>query len=217
MSKTNATGIHPFDLTDHFGVDAYRYYFMREIQFGADGNFSWESMAERYKADLSDGLGNLASRVLAMLAKNFDGKVPDADDETAAGSLPGLAADVAARYDAAMDDIALTRALEIVWEIVAEANRYLVEKAPWALVKQEGGLEEAAKVLYASAETLRILALLVSPVMPGAAARLWEQLGIPEPLSEQRLPEAARWGGLAPGTQTTKGESLFPRLEEKED
>jgi methionyl-tRNA synthetase len=217
MSKTNATGIHPFDLTDHFGVDAYRYYFMREIQFGADGNFSWESMAERYKADLSDGLGNLASRVLAMLEKNFDGKVPDANDDAVAGALPLLTADVVARFDAAMDDVALTRALEIVWEIVAEANKYLVEKAPWTLVKEEGRLEEAAKVLYASAETLRILALLVSPIMPGAAARLWEQLGIPEPLGEQRLPGDALWGGLAPGTPTTKGDSLFPRLDEKED
>ena len=117
---------------------------------------------------------------------------------------------------AAMDEVALTRALEIVWEIVAEANKYLVEKAPWALVKQEDGLDEAAKILYASAEALRILALLTYPIMPGAAERLWGQLGIAEPLGGQRLPEAARWGGLAPGTATTKGESLFPRLEGNE-
>lgn len=217
MSKTNATGIHPSDLIDQFGVDAYRYYFMREVQFGADGNFSWESMAERYKADLSDGLGNLASRVLAMLGKNFDGLVPDANDTEAAGSLPNLIADVVERYDEAMQEVALTQALEAVWEIVAEANRYLVDKEPWALVKREGGLEEAAKVLYASAETLRVLAVLTAPIMPAAAERLWEQLGISEPLSEQRLPEAASWGGLKAGTPTSKGEALFPRLELQED
>ena len=215
MSKTNATGIHPSELLDAFGVDAYRYYFVREIQFGADGNFSWESMAERYKADLSDGLGNLASRVLAMLGKNFDGAVPDADDRGAAGSLPALAEDVARRYDEAMERVAITQAVGIVWELVAEANRYLVETEPWKLVKAEGGLERAAKVLYASAETLRILAILISPIMPSAAGRLWEQLGIPERLNDQRLGDA-RWGGLRPGTVTTKGEALFPRLEEEE-
>jgi methionyl-tRNA synthetase len=215
MSKTNATGVHPFELLDAFGVDAYRYYFMREIQWGQDGNFSWESMAERYKADLSDGLGNLASRVLAMLAKNFQGAVPDADDRAAAGALPGLAEDVVRRYDEAMERVAITQAVGVVWELVAEANRYLVETEPWKLVKQEGGLDEAAKVLYAAAETLRVLAILISPLMPGAAGRLWEQLGIPERLSEQRL-ESAGWGGLRPGTLTTKGEALFPRLEEEE-
>ena len=217
MGKTNATGIHPFDLIDVFGVDAYRYYFMREIQFGADGNFSWEAMAERYKADLSDGLGNLASRVLAMLGKNFEGRVPDANDLSAAAALPNLILSVVERYDEAMERVALTQALEAIWEIVAEANRYLVDKEPWALVKREGGLQEAAKVLYASAETLRVLAVLIAPIMPSAAQRLWEQLGIREPLTDQRLPQAASWGGLEPGTVTTKGDALFPRLEIQED
>src|SRR5206468_7374211 len=94
MSKTNATGIHPFQLIDHFGADAYRYYFVREIQFGQDGNFSWESMVDRYNADLANGLGNLASRVLAMLGSNFGGEVPDANDPSLAGRMPKLAAEV---------------------------------------------------------------------------------------------------------------------------
>jgi len=213
MSKTKLTGIHPSQLIDHFGVDSYRYYFMREIQFGQDGSFSWESMVDRHNADLANGLGNLASRVLAMLGSYFDGVVPDANEPAAAGALPDLVADVAARYDAAMDRLELSSALSAVWEVVGEANRYLVDRSPWAMAKDPDRAGELARVLYASAEVLRILAVLILPIMPGAAARLWEQLGIAEPLEVQRLPGAARWGGLAPGTRTTKGGALFPRLD----
>ena len=212
MSKTKLTGIHPFELVDHFGVDAYRYYFLREIHFGQDGNFSWESMVERYNADLANGLGNLASRVLAMLASNFDGEVPDENDPGEAGKLPALVADVVARYDEAIREVALSHALGTLWEVVDEANRYLVDRAPWALAGDPDRRSELAAVLYAAAETLRILAVLVSPVMPGAATKLWGQLGIPEPLENQRLPEAASWGGLRPGVRTAKADAMFPRL-----
>ncbi len=212
MSKTRLTGIHPFQLVDHFGVDAYRYYFLREVQFGQDGSFSWESMVERYNADLANGLGNLASRVLAMLGSYFAGEVPDANDPAMAGGLPDVVKDVAVRYDAAMDELSLTQALAAVWGVVGEANRYLVDRAPWALAGDPEKRDELAAVLYAAGEALRVLAVLVSPAMPAAAAKLWAQLGIPDPLDAQRLPDAAAWGGLAPGTRTAKGESLFPRL-----
>ena len=213
MSKTKLTGIHPFELIEQFGTDAYRYYFMREIQFGQDGNFSWESMVERYNADLANGIGNLASRVLAMLASNFGGEVPQAKIEGLDGGLPATVRAAARRYDAHMEDVALSPALASVWEIVARANQYLVEQAPWALAKEGGREDELATVLYDSAEVLRILAVLISPMMPGAAARLWEQLGVPEPLADQRLPESASWGKLSPGTATKKGKALFPRLQ----
>ncbi|MEX1047568.1 MAG: methionine--tRNA ligase [Actinomycetota bacterium] len=213
MSKTKLTGIHPFQLIDHFGVDAYRYYFMREIQFGQDGNFSWESMTDRYNADLANGLGNLASRVLAMLGSYFDGKVPDADVPEQAGELPSAVASVAERYDRHMGEVELTQGLAAVWEVVGAANQYLVERAPWSIAKDPARRDELAAVLYASAETLRVLAVLIFPIMPGAAERLWEQLGVAERLKDQRLPEAARWGKLSAGTATNKGEALFPRLE----
>src|SRR3954451_11880474 len=213
MSKTNATGIHPFELTDHFGVDSYRYFFMREIQFGQDGNFSWEAMVERHNADLANGLGNLASRALAMIASNFDGVVPDAHPAAHADALPDLAADVARRYDDAMERVALTQALGTVWEIVDAANRYLVERAPWALAKDPSKRDELAGVLAASAEVLRVLAVFISPVMPDAASRLWAQLGIADRLEDQRLPEDARWGLFPRGTKTERGDALFPRLE----
>ncbi len=213
MSKTKLTGIHPRTLVEHFGADAYRYYFMREIQFGQDGSFSWESMTDRYTADLANGLGNLASRVLAMIGSYFEGAVPEPSDASAAGDLPTVAADAARRYDVHMDRIELSPALGAVWDLVGRANHYLVEKEPWAIAKDDARREELASVLYASAEVLRILSVLISPIMPRAAASLWNQLGIEEPLGGRQLPEAASWGGLRPGTQVTKGESLFPRLE----
>ena len=213
MSKTNATGIHPFELIDRFGADSYRYYFLREIQFGQDGNFSWESMVERHNADLANGLGNLASRVLAMLGSYFDGVVPEPALEGAEGDLPKVVSEALAAYDRQMDAVALSLAVGSVWEIVDRANRYLVEKEPWKLAKDEARRDELAGVLYAAAETLRILAVAIRPVMPSAAARLWEQLGIASPIEDQRLPEGCVWGGLEPGTRTSKGEALFPRLE----
>jgi methionyl-tRNA synthetase len=117
------------------------------------------------------------------------------------------------RYGEHMADLALTQALAAVWEIVGRANGYLVERQPWTLVKDEVRRAELAGILYASAETLRILAILIGPIMPGAAIRLWDQLGIEEPLEAQRLPGASAWGGLRPGTKTVKGDPLFPRLD----
>ena len=213
MSKTNATGIHPFELVDQFGTDSYRYYFMREMRFGEDGSFSWESMVDRHNADLANGLGNLAARVLAMLASNYDGVVPEPGFDGAASDLPAVITDAIARYDEHMLAVQLQAALSAVWDIVARANQYLVEKEPWKLAKDPANADELAGVLYASAETLRILAIAIQPIMPGAAERLWEQLGIQEPLGHQKLPSAAEWGQLAPGTSTTKAGSLFPRVD----
>jgi len=213
MSKTKLTGIHPFQLLDHFGVDAYRYHFMREVPFGQDGSFSWESMVARYNADLANGLGNLASRVLAMAGSYFDGAVPEPFSREPQGRLGRLAGDLAARFDRHMLALELTDAVAALDGFVREANRYLVEVAPWHLAKDPARHQDLADSIYESLETLRLWAVLAYPVMPQAAARLWEQLGIPEPLADQRLPEAAVWGLLQPGTKTNKGESLFPRVE----
>jgi methionyl-tRNA synthetase len=217
MSKTNLTGIHPFELIDRFGTDSYRYYFMREMRFGEDGSFSWESMVERHNADLANGLGNLASRIIAMIGAYFDGAVPAPQIEGAGSDLPSVITDAAERYDRAMLAVQLQPALTAVWDIVGRANHYLVEKEPWKLAKDDAKRPELAAILYASAETLRTLAVLIQPIMPAAAQRLWTQLGIPEPLNDQRLPRAAEWGQLKPGTQTRKGDSLFPRVDADAD
>jgi methionyl-tRNA synthetase len=213
MSKTNATGIHPFELLDRFGVDSYRWYFLREVQFGQDGSFSLESMVDRHNAELANGIGNLASRVLAMLRSYFDGVVPEPAVEGAEANLPQVIAEAVRGYDEEMLAVRPTAALAAVYDVVARANRYMVERSPWVLAKDPAKRDELGSILYASAETLRALTILISCVMPSAAARLWEQLGIEETLESQRLAHAGTWGRIAPGTKTTKGESLFPRVD----
>jgi methionyl-tRNA synthetase len=186
---------------------------MRERRFGEDGSFSWESMTERHNADLANGLGNLASRVLAMLGSYLDGRVPEPGLRGAEDDLPEVVADAVRRYDEHMLAVELQPALVAVWDVVDRANGYLVEKAPWTLAKDDASRPELTAVLYASTEVLRILAILIRPIMPAAAERLWGQLGVEEPLALQRVPSSVAWGGLAPGTRTTKGDALFPRLD----
>jgi len=211
MSKSRGTGVHPIELIDHFGVDSYRYFFMREVVWGQDGNYSWESMTDRHNADLANGLGNLASRVLAMLGSNFDGVVPEAGREQS--DLPSLVSDVGSRIDSLVEHLAITPALAAIWEIVDRVNGYLVEREPWKLAKDAAKREEVGSVLYTAAETLRILAILIQPIMPGAAQRLWDQLGVGGSVADRGLPADTAWGLLEPGTKTSKGEALFPRLE----
>ena len=214
MSKTKLTGIHPDEIIGTFGVDGFRYYCLREITFGQDGSFSWESLAARYNAELANGIGNLAARVLALIESNFGGLVPDPgrelDGEKDVRATAERAVDA---YQSAIERYAFNEALDAVDQIVRKANGYLVETAPWKLAKEPGNEARVAAILYTAAETLRVLAVLLSPFIPAAAARLWTGLGVPSPLEEQRLPVALRWGGLAPGTKVTKGEPLFPRVE----
>jgi methionyl-tRNA synthetase len=170
-------------------------------------------MIDRHNAELSNGIGNLASRVLAMLASSFGGAVPDDVGGGLEADLPEVVSQAAARFDEEMLAVRPTAATAAAYEVVSRANRYMVERAPWTLAKDPSKRDQLSGILYASAETLRALAILLSPVMPSAAARLWEQLGIPEPLGEQRLTDASTWGRLVPGTMTTKGPALFPRVD----
>jgi methionyl-tRNA synthetase len=213
MSKTNATGIHPFELLDRFGVDSYRWYFLREVQFGQDGSFSLESMVDRHNAELANGIGNLASRVLAMLGSYFDGEVPEPSVPGAESDLPQVVAEAVRRYDEEMLAVRLTAALSAVYDVVVRANRYMVERSPWTLAKDPARRPELGSILYASVETLRALAILISSAMPGAARRLWEQLGTGQTLESQRLAHAGAWGRIAPGSTTSKGDALFPRVD----
>jgi methionyl-tRNA synthetase len=214
MSKTRMTGIHPFELVDHFGVDAYRYYFLREIQFGQDGSFSWESMVARCNAELANGLGNLASRVLAMVESYFGGEVPRPSSREGTGRLAEAAEALAKRFDSAILSLDVTDAPSALEEFVRVANRHLVEVAPWALAKEPERRQELADAVYEALEALRLIAVFASPVMPESAETLWRQLGVETPLADQRLPDASAWGRLEPGTRTSRGEALFPRLED---
>ena len=214
MSKSRGTGVAPADLIQRFGVDGLRYAFLREFTFGQDGNFSVESLDARYTSELANGLGNLASRVLAMTDSYFDGLVPEPRSRELGGSLATAAASMAARYDAAMRAIELHDAAAALDEFVRESNRFVVEVAPWVLAKDPARRLDLADGLYESLEALRLAALFASPIMPGAAERLWGQLGLEGRVVDAHLPDAGTWGGLQPGTATRRGESLFPRLEE---
>ena len=214
MSKSRGTGVAPDEVIGRFGVDGFRYYFLREVTFGQDGSFSLESIAARYTAELANGFGNLASRVLAMVDSYFGGQVPEPSIRTDGGRLAGAADAMAKRYDAGVLALELHEAPAALDEFVRECNRFLVEVAPWALSKDPARRQELADILYQATEALRVSAVFASPVMPAGAERLWAQLGLPGSAAGQRLPEAAAWGGLEPGTRTSRGESLFPRLEE---
>ena len=213
MSKSLGTGIAPSAVLDRFGLDAYRWYFLRDVQFGQDGDFTWEALRARYNAELANGVGNLASRVLAMVGSYFDGAVPRPSDRGPSGRLGRLGADLAERFDAHMVALELSEAFAALDQFVREANRHLVEVAPWALAGDPARRQDLADVLYEALEGLRVWAILSSAAMPDAAARLWDQLGVSEPLAAQRVPKAASWGGLEPGTRVRRGRALFPRLD----
>ena len=216
MSKSKLTGIAPSDITDHFGVDAFRYYFLRAIPFGSDGSFSWEDMSARYTSELANDFGNLASRLAAMIEKYCDGKVPAV--ATDAGLAEALAATVA-KADAAIVKLDFQGGITAVMDFCKKVNGYVTEKEPWILAKDEANRGELNEVLYNTAESLRALAVLLHPVMPGTTEILWESLGANSSigsLGAQVISDVATWGQLPEGTIVTKTPVLFPRLEIKE-
>ncbi|WP_022900481.1 methionine--tRNA ligase [Humibacter albus] len=218
MSKSKLTGIAPSQITDTFGSDAFRYYFMRAISFGQDGSFSWEDLSARYQAELANGFGNLASRVIAMLQRYFDGEVPAAGDPGESDlHVQQTVAEATKDADAAMQRFAIHDALAAIWRVVDELNGYITEQEPWALAKDEGNRARLQTVLYTAAEGLRALAVLLSPVVPQATAKLWAALGASDALGEltaQPLRDAGRWGQLPAGIRVEALEALFPRIDQ---
>jgi methionyl-tRNA synthetase len=217
MSKSKLTGIAPEQITETFGSDAFRYYFMRAITFGQDGSFSWEDLAARYQAELANGFGNLASRVVAMLQRYFDGVVPVAGEATDADlAVQRTVADAVVAADAAITRFAPHDAIVAIWKIVDELNGYITEQEPWSLAKDESRRERLQTVLATAAEGLRALAVLLSPVMPKATTRLWSALGADDALgalTAQPIRDAGRWGQLPAGTRVSPLEALFPRID----
>jgi methionyl-tRNA synthetase len=216
MSKSKLTGIAPSDITDHFGVDAFRYYFLRAIPFGSDGSFSWEDMSARYTSELANDFGNLASRLAAMIEKYCEGKVP----AVAAGAELEKALNAAvAKADAAMVALDFQGGINAVMDFCKRVNGYVTEKEPWILAKDPANKAELDEVLYNTAESLRALAVLLHPVMPATTEILWESLGANDSigsLGAQMISNVAKWGQLPQGTVVTKTPVLFPRLEIKE-
>jgi methionyl-tRNA synthetase len=173
MSKTSGTAVTLDEAIDRHGPDALRYFLLREVGFEADGNFSWERFDERYTAELADGLGNLASRALAMIVKYRDGRVPSDNTET---DLDRTGNAVVERYAVAMDALDLRGGADVIWELVSAANLYVQQTAPWSLAKA-GRQKELDQVLASLARALVRLAVLISPFIPAKAQTLWQMLG----------------------------------------
>ncbi len=218
MSKTRLTGIAPEQIVDHFGSDAFRYYFMRAIQFGQDGSFSWEDMSARYTAELANGLGNLASRATAMVQRYRGGVLPSAGEYSAAEEhLQRLLAEIVPEADAAMCALDFAGGIAAVRRFIDAVNLYVTEQEPWVVAKDEARAERLNTILYTVCESLRAIATLYNPIMPKAMSVLWEQIGAAStlgPLGEQRIESVATWGQLPAGARVEKGAILFPRLED---
>jgi methionyl-tRNA synthetase len=216
MSKSKLTGIAPADITDHFGVDAFRYYFLRAIPFGSDGSFSWEDMSARYTSELANDFGNLASRLAAMVEKYCGGVLPAvAQDADLSASLKATVAIA----DAAMEALDFQAGINAIMDYCKQVNGFVTIKEPWILAKDPANQQILEDVLYNTAESLRALAVLLHPVMPATTEILWESLGAKATLGEigaQKVSDIATWGQLPQGATVTKTPVLFPRLEVKE-
>lgn len=212
MSKTSLNQIAPDDLLGTFGVDGLRYHLLRDLSFASDGSFSWEGMVERYNADLANDFGNLVNRILNMVEQYRDGTVP-----ARSGTEPvdvGLkkAAGEAVEALGGFADLGFNDALLGVWRLFGAANAYVEETAPWKLAKDPAQGQRLDEVLNGLLEALRVGAILISPVMPEAAAKLWDQLSLPGAPDEPPYTETAVFGTF-PELTVNRGAPLFPRIE----
>ena len=218
MSKSKGNVVDPIGLIDEFGADAIRYFLLREINLGQDGNFSRDALIQRINSDLANDLGNLLHRTLNMVGKFQDGVLlaPQGESEIDK-SLKADAAETVAFFAENMDKMELSLSIKKVWAFISRANKYIDETAPWALAKDETKKQELANVMYNLAESLRHISVLISPFMPVTAERIWQQLNLPGKFADVQLDDIKAWGGIAGGHKVGTPEQLFPRIEVEKD
>jgi methionyl-tRNA synthetase len=219
MSKSRGNMQYPQPIARALGIDALRYFVLREMVFGQDGNFSRDSLLTRYNADLANGLGNLASRIIAMIHQYFAGQIPPplADNAGAPRSvaLAKKSADVQEEAIAHYEALQFSLALESIWSLVAATDQFLTESRPWVLAKDESKTQELSDILNAAAQTLRHIAALAFPVMPHASEKIWLALGNKSKLEFEQIDTLA-WGALPSGSHIGEPEAIFPRVDKKE-
>ncbi|HLI86528.1 MAG TPA: methionine--tRNA ligase [Bryobacteraceae bacterium] len=207
MSKSRGNIVRPEPIRRVMGVDALRYFLLREVVFGQDGSFSYDALVGRYNSDLANGLGNLASRTLSMIRQYRNGLVPHGSD----AAIAELAGQTIRNVESALDRFEFSRALEAVWSLISAVDKFIVEQAPWKLAKS-GGPAALDLTLYTAAEALRIATALLYPVLPESTPKIWSQLGMSMPIESARLADL-RWGQLQPGQKIGAVSAIFPRIE----
>lgn len=214
MSKSVGNVVDPFELVDRYGLDAMRYYFLREVSFGQDGSYNHEAIVNRINADLANDLGNLAQRSLSMVGKHCEGIVPTPGEFTEDDQVILSAADaLLEKARVAMDEQAIHQMLNAVWQLVGDTNRYFAAQEPWALRKTDPA--RMATVLYVTIEAVRQVAILAQPVMPESSTRLLDLLGLHA--EGRAFEQLGEYGRLVPGTALPEPQGVFPRYVEKDE
>ena len=212
MSKSRGNIVRPEPIRRVMGVDALRYFLLREVVFGQDGSFSYDALVGRYNSDLANGLGNLASRTLTMIRQYDAGAVPAG---VGAPAIAEQARQTVANVTAAFEEFEFSKGLEAVWALLSATDKYIVEQAPWTLLKKgDAGRKALDDTLYTAAEVVRIAAVLLAPVLPDSTAKIWAQLGMTEALEAVRVDQLA-WGQLPAGQRIGEVAPVFPRIDAK--
>jgi methionyl-tRNA synthetase len=216
MSKSLGNVVEPIELKNIYGLDAFRFFLIRDMVFGLDSSFSEASLVQRINSDLANDLGNLFSRVLSMVHKYFDGVVPEVEPTVEAECELGLVANAQtaiADYEGFMESFQFHNALQAVWKFISEMNKYVDVTAPWELAKKKSSRKSLSVVIYNLLEGLRIISGLIYPVMPDTAAKMQKHLGLDPKMSFYHLDQLKTWKSMKPGTRLPKSTVLFPRVD----